>query len=121
MKVRIINKEDVHVLVEWYEGTLPMRGSFPSHVVHEDGGEYSIPDEALSLAIPYGIDWAFLLEGAVGNVTPELFCECLRKAGMWTPENVMKNPAAVHGALMQAYSVDLQRILRLVKESGGNE
>ena len=115
MKISIISKDNDFVFAQWQDGTMPMRGHIPVELVMGD----EVSDEAMSLAIPYGVDWAFFLEGAIGNATPERVAECLRSVGLWTLQDVMKNPAAVRGALMQAYSMDFQTILKLAKDSGG--
>lgn len=119
MNISIIRRNGDFVFAEWQEYDMPFRGHFPSNVVIGNDNEgYTVSDEAMSLAIPYGMDWAFYLEGA-GCPIPGRVAMCLRKAGLWTLQDVVRNPAAVDGALKQAYSLDFQTVMKLAKDSGG--
>lgn len=113
MFIKVIDKGYDRALIEWVEGGVPQRGFIPIEMLTGN----MIPDNALSLAVPYGVDWAFELQGAIGNVTPDVIAKLLRSTGIWTLQDALKNPNAVLGALQQAYGIDLQVILRLAKES----
>ena len=114
MKISTISKDNDFVFAQWQDGTMPMRGHIPVELVMGD----EVSDEAMSLAIPYGIDWTFYLEGAGCHIS-ERVAMCLRKANVWTLQDVIRNPAAVDGALKQAYSLYFQVIMKLAKDSGG--
>jgi len=114
MNISIIRRDNDFVFAEWHEDDMPVRGHIPLNVVNGD----EVLDAAMSLAIPYGIDWTFYLEGAGCHIS-ERVAMCLRKANVWTLQDVIRNPAAVDGALKQAYSLDFQVIMKLAKDSGG--
>lgn len=114
MKVKVISNEYGSVLVEWLDSDgILQRGYIPSEIVNVD----EIPDGALSLAVPYGVDWAFVLTGAINSVTPEVIAKMLRNRGIWTLQDARRNPEVVVGALQQAYSLDFQTILRVAEAS----
>jgi len=113
MDVKIVGRENGKVLVEWREDGCLRRGIVPEEVVN---GEV-IDDELLSLAITYGIDFEFLLEQALDNVTPQAITCRLHNAGIWTYEDMRANPTVVRGVIMAAYGVDFQTLYRIAEEN----
>ena len=80
-----------------------------------------VRDELLSASIPYGVDWEYQLDGVVGKVTSEIIAEEFHKVGLWTADDIMKNPAAVQGALMSAYGIDYSGIINIAKNLARNK
>lgn len=112
MDVTIVKSGNGKILVEWLVDGVPHRGVVPSEVVIEN----KINDELLPLAIPYGVDWAFVLEGAMNTLTPTDIANALWKHGVWTLQDLQRNPQVVRGALLSAYGVDYQLLLKLADQ-----
>src|SRR5512146_3595940 len=91
-------------LVEWEDQGLH-RALIPAGEIIE--GAVSV--ETLSLGIPYGLPWEQLL---TLSATPEALAAELRANGIWSLEDLEKNPRAAVGALQKVYGVDLSALLR---------
>lgn len=113
MIVQVIERKLGAILVQWNENDEICRGIIPEELLESDG--ITVRDELLSVSIPYGVDWETLLEGVVGLVTPAIIAGNLRKAGIWTAEDVLSNSKAVLGAIHNSYHVDMSAIIQLAK------
>lgn len=107
MKIKILQKSDSSLLIEWRDEEGLHRGVIPTGLV---SGEF-VDDAFLSLAIPHGIDWEYLLERVMRPVTPHDLAEALRNHGFWTSEDLRSRPSAVLGVLQEVYGVDFQKLL----------
>jgi len=112
MDVKIIKRERQKALIEWKDNGLPKRGTVPEELLNGD----TIDDTLVSLAVPYGIDWAFVLEGAIRIINFEDIAASLYKHGIWTLEDIRRNPQAVMGAIQSAYGLDYSSIIRLAED-----
>ena len=106
VQVQVIGIQGQSTLVEWLDGTMPMRGYVPRAKV---GDDLTVPQNLLDKAIPYGVDWT----KAKMTVDPQALCQRLRDAGIWTHDDLARNPRGAIGALQATYRVDLAALLRL--------
>lgn len=112
MKIVIINKHHGSSLIEWLEDGDIYRGTVPDSLLEGN----TIEDEHLSMAIPYGVDWAFALEDVYRTVTISDFVQSLHNHGIWTAEDARRNSGKVQGAILSAYGVTFQTILRVAQD-----
>jgi hypothetical protein len=112
MKVKVITTRYQTALIEWIGDDGIHRGTVPEEVVNDD----IVRDDLLSLAIPYGMDWEFMLDGALGNVTPQVIANNLHRVGIWTLQDLRSRPQDAIGAIQAAYHLDFQTLLRLTEQ-----
>jgi len=67
-----------------------------------------VEKEEFDRGITYGLPWEDLL---TPQVTPEVIANALRQRGIWTLEDVRRNPGKVLAALQSAYRLDFVAIL----------
>lgn len=95
MLVDIVRMSGASALVEVKN---PLRRvTIPRDVIKEDG----VPEEILDAGIPYGVEWEEVL---AEGVTPSQIATSLRKAGIWTEEDLRKSPNDV-ARVLQMYSL----------------
>jgi len=113
MIVIVKSREKKAVVVEYLDdNSVKQRCIIPEESL---GDGNVVRDELLSASIPYGVDWEFHLEGVVGNVTSASIAEEFHKVGLWTAEDIMKNPGKVQGALQSAYGLDYAGVINIAK------
>jgi len=103
MIVQIINVEQGRALIQYESDGYLHRGIVPEEIIIDN----VVDDTLLSLAIPYGVDWEFVM-GSSRTITWKDIANCLRKAGIWTLVDLRMNPQAVLGAIQTAYRLDAQ-------------
>lgn len=70
-----------------------------------------------AMAVDYGVPWRDLV---TMDATPEDLERQLHRVGIWTIDDLRRNPEAAQGAIMAAYGVDFQTLARLAtKYTGG--
>lgn len=80
-----------------------------------------VNEDNIELGIPYGFPFAEALKGHVCKGMAERIEAELHKAGIWTPEDISKNPGTAQGAVLAAYGVDYAILLQIAKNyQGGN-
>lgn len=102
MQIRIISEQDQSILIEWHDGERYHRSVVPKKEVNH--GEVKAPE----LGIPYGEDWTKLIKA---KVNPGLIDHELKKAGIWTIDDLRRNVAIAQGAINQAVSIILNDLL----------
>jgi hypothetical protein len=114
--VRLIREEGKAALVEWIdEDGRYQRAILPSKLVTDGvGGGWLVAQTDLDAGMPYGVPWAELI---TIEVTPQIIEHELRKAGLWTFQDLQANPNVTLGALVAAYGVSLSSLLRLKEKS----
>lgn len=112
MNITIINKRNGSALIEWNDEEGKHRGSIPEVLIENN----QVEDDYLSMAIPYGIDWEFVLEDSYRTVTASDLAQSLRNHNIWTAEDARRNPGAVQGAILSAYGMTFQTILKAAKD-----
>lgn len=98
--VHVFAATDKSSSVEWVDRKGVHRGLIPAGKVVNG----KVDQDTLDAAIPYGIPWA---EFPLPKVTGEDLQAAMYAAGMWTPEDVMRQPQKVIGALQYLYQVHL--------------
>jgi hypothetical protein len=80
--VRVIGAKGESALVEWEAGGRLRRNFVPVDKIAEDACDAV----ALEVGIPYGLPWEVALD--LSGVTPEAVADKLRRAGIWTLEDL---------------------------------
>lgn len=106
MNVTIIKQDGLAAIVEYVENSMPKRAIVPASEVINN----SVPDDVLEAAIPYGVEWAELVQI---DVTPDAICRHLRNRGIWTFEDAQSHLRDVTLALQAAYQISASKILKL--------
>jgi hypothetical protein len=109
--VKVIQKKGQAALVEWLDGDGTHRVTIPAKAI-ESGNRVAMSE--LGYGIPYGEPWEELVMLAV---TPAVIAEQLRRAGIWTYEDLLSRPNQALGAIQAAYGFDLTALLRAAKQS----
>lgn len=113
MDVRLLSKQDGTALIELIIDGNIRRGFVPEEVLQDDN---TLDDALISLVVPYGLDWEFILENAIGQVTPQRLAAELRRVGLWTLQDLRSNPQAAFGALQAVYGLDLSTLIRTAED-----
>lgn len=108
--VRVIRAQGPAVLVQWTDGDDLRRAYVPAREVL-DG---QVSSETLAAGIPYGLLWE---EIVAFSVTPERLARELRRRGVWTTEDVLRQPNSIVAALQAAYRIDLAAIQGAAREA----
>lgn len=106
--IAIKSKADVS-LVEFTADGLLLRAYIPTLEII-DG---KAPEAVLLAGVPYGIDW----EDVKLSVRSIDLANALRRAGIWTCEDAMKNPNGIISCLQAVYGVDLAALLKYAREN----
>lgn len=116
VKVRVIRRRGESALVEWLDGDQQNRVMIPVTAV-VDG---LVADDVLSAGVPYGVPWAELVQL---TATAEKIQAELYRVGVWTVDDLRRNPQLALGAVQRIYGVDLSALMRAAKEyeSGGKQ
>jgi len=112
MNVTVISTRNMTALVEWYDEEGLHRGYIPQEVIYDN----VVDDNILSVAIPYGLDWEYIIGEMLDKVTPHVFSENLRKVGIWTMEDLRSKPSEVFGAIQQTYGLDFSTLVLLTEQ-----
>ena len=102
MRVEVIRKKGQVVLVQW-EG---QRAYVPAEVVVDD----QCPSEELQMGIPYGVPWAEVVGDLI--LTGEEIEYTLRGHGIWTLEDVRKEPMKAAAALLAVHKMGVSDLIR---------
>lgn len=112
MNVTVVKNVLGTALIEWEDEEGLHRGMIPEETVR-DG---VVVDELIPLSIPVGVDWEFILADHIGAMTPQRLAKELRKAGIWTFDDLTKNVPKAEEVIRNIYGVDLSVLLRSAKE-----
>ena len=107
--VKVIKERGQSALVEYIENRKTKRVT----VATNDVVDNQVSKEAIELGVPYGVEWSNLvtLQANSGELEKNL-----RKVGIWTAEDALKDANKVLNALMKTYQIDLGMIMRIAKE-----
>lgn len=111
MIVRRIEERKGMVLVEWVEDDELRRSILPSSDVDENG--YCASPE---MGLEYGVPWSNYFSYQLDPVALE---RSLRNAGVWTVEDLNRNPKLLQGAMVAIAGDMVQNLLRNVKLGSG--
>ena len=116
--VRTIREKDGRSLVEYVDRKQMLRRVFVSTSLIVDE---KVADTVLAEAIPYGLPWEEAFAVAQKLCTPETRANELRKAGIWTVEDLRTKSQVVLGALKAGFVVETGQLYQLavrIKEGG---
>jgi len=111
MRVKVIEVKGQNSLIEWVETDPELqyyRVWIPSSVLEEqeDGTECTIdPTEG----IPYGMPWEEII--GVEEITPTQISAQLRRHGIWTLDDFIRNHMAVNSAFAACYGINSRAII----------
>ncbi len=110
--VRCIRAADSVVLVEWIDGAGLHRAELAeSAIAHLGNGQARVGADILAQAAPYGLPWESLVKL---TATPEAVAVELRRMGVWSVEDMRRQPDAVQRAIMAAHRADINSLSRAV-------
>lgn len=107
--VKIIQQTGRSALVQWVEDGKLKRATIPVEVIKDN----QVLEVNLNMGIPYGLNWASLIEL---SATSECLEQELHRVGVWTAEDALGNAEKIRGAIQKTYSVDLGKIMAIAKQ-----
>lgn len=105
ISVNLLNTKGQSSLVEYVENDVRRRVYIPADLV-KDG---FVSSQELSRGIPYGYPW----EEISFNVGGVHLAEQMQAQGLWTIEDVLKNPKKLRSALNAVVTAQLSEILTI--------
>jgi hypothetical protein len=90
------------------DGSLERR-IIPSEALAADG---EVAAQDWQLGIPFGLPWEDLI---VFKATPLDFANNLHRQGIWTADDLSRNPNAAFAAWQETYQLDIAGLLHLAK------
>lgn len=116
--VQIVLRKSGLLLVEWENEGQPKRAWIVPEMIVEQVDAATALVQAPDEGVPYGEDWAALLE--VNRVTPAAIDRELKRKGIWTLDDLRGNPSLVRKVLIGVYGLDVAAILsRAAQINGG--
>lgn len=118
IEAKKIFRKKLAIVIEFTESDgYPVRFAIPENIGKElPDGKILLTEEEINIyGIPFGIPWEHLLESR--QISSNTLAGELRKNGIWTREDVYKNPSGVRGALFAASSLSLTQINQIAKNS----
>jgi hypothetical protein len=110
MDITIIKEQGQAVLVERVDNGVPRRYIVPRECVYG----VSVAPDVLSAGIEYGEPWEELW---TPQVTPEAVATALRRHGIWTVEDLRREPGKAVAALQSVYGLDLFTLLAIAERA----
>ena len=111
----MISKQGQGMLVEWVEDGKPKRGIIP--LDEYNFVKRTVAKDTLAAAIPYGVPWEDL---EVPEITAEDFANSLRRAGIWSVDDLRTNPNRAVAALQAAYRISLPALMEFANNLEDN-
>lgn len=114
ISVRLLTASSEAALVEWeFKGKLSR-----ATIQAADYVDGCVDAAALATAIPWGIPWE---EIKFAQPKPEQVADALRRAGIWTKQDLFTNPSAAIGALQSVYQLHLGTLVEFVSAAQEKE
>lgn len=113
MDVKVLDVQNGTAQIELIIDGDIKRGLVPEEVLQDNN---TLDDALVSLVVPYGLDWEYILEDAIGHITPQRLAAELRRVGLWTIQDLRANPQAAFGALQAVYGLDFSALLRSAED-----
>jgi hypothetical protein len=108
VEVRVVRQERDLMLVDWNDGTRSKRAWVtPDMVVTKTDNVATVRDP--NAGQPYGVDWSRLVEL---ETTPTTVENELKSRGIWTLEDLRRNPVEVVSAIQAAYGFTRAKLLQ---------
>jgi hypothetical protein len=115
VEVYVVSQKGGSALVQWGPPEDRHRGYIPAEEV--EGGK--VAKAVLDAAIPYGLPWEELVD--LSDLTPEKFACELRRAGVWTLEDLAARATHAKHALSAATAVTLSALRKAAQELEAKE
>jgi hypothetical protein len=109
--VKVLQTSGRSVLIEWLDNNGLNRGLIPQEVVDGD----FVNEEHITLAVPYGVNWAFALQEVISKVTPDTFAQVLYQHNIWTLQDLTSDPQRAFTAIQAVYGLDYQELVKVAK------
>lgn len=106
-QVTIVRTKDSSTLVEYVEDGVLSRKYVPTAAVNGS----LVADEVLSRGIPYSYPW----EDVELKFNMSKFANELHNVGVWTVDDMLKNPQKLSAALHAAFAENLSNILEIAR------
>ena len=107
-QVKVIFRKGSSALVEFIDGELPIRKFVPVNKVVKD----FVDNEVLEQGIPYGYPWSEIKL----TITGDKFEKEMRNVGLWTAEDVAREPRKLWSALNALLAEDVTNIINVSKK-----
>ena len=119
IRVQMIFRRQSIVVIERMVDGYPERVSVSEDCLSQiqDSEEFWILEEDFDMGIQYGIP--FELKLSRKTLDPEFLAKVLHQSGIWTAQDIVKNPKIVQGAILSACRetfFELNALIREVKE-----
>ena len=109
--VQISLRKSGWVLVEWTDTEGKLRRAWVVPQTVKESGPSPLVDRP-ERGTPYGVDFSRLVTLSATSHDLDL---ALKRRGIWTLDDLRKNPQDVLGALQDAYGIDLAGLLNAAK------
>lgn len=104
MAVKEIQRTGQSVIIEVSDMGVLRRVIVPADEVADNG----VSPEVLERGVAYGLPWEELLSL---RVTPAIVANALRRSGIWTLEDLRRQPMRAVAALQSAYGLDVAALM----------
>lgn len=112
----MVERREGSVLVERVVDGLPWRGVLPSAALRADG---TVSEGDLEAAIPHGVPWD---EFDLHVPAPRELCAALRRRGIWTYDDLARNPLVARKAILAlVMGASWGDLVRFAREARGGQ
>jgi len=114
VNVTIVTQAGQTVLVQWHDG-VARRAYIPADEVK--AGKVAV--DVLKAGIPYGAPWEEILTDILNSrdISPEAFAAALRGRGIWTVEDMERNPREARRAIDAAVGIHIGELCRMMRRT----
>lgn len=98
-------------LVQWSDGKSMKRAWVPAHLINQD---LEVSFKTLNESPAYGLPFDHILQSV--TISADVVADALHRRGIWTDEDVMRNPEAVSKALIAAMGLSVSSVQNSVRE-----
>lgn len=120
VSTNLIRRKSRAVVLELQEDGIPVRRIVPSEVIIDDNGVVAtVRRSDFDEGIEYGIPFSDLLKEF--SIPVESISNELHKSGLWTAEDIVKNPAVVQSAILSASRAILADVVQIAKSFSRKE
>lgn len=98
-------------LVQWNDGKSLRRAWVPTHLISPD---LEVSFKVLNEGAPYGLPFDQIVESV--SISADDVAEALHRRGIWTEEDVMRNPETVSKALIAAMGLSVSSFQNSIRE-----
>jgi hypothetical protein len=112
VQASLIRADGETILVEWTdEKGLLRRGFVPAKAFTGEG----VTQKSLDRATPYGVPFERLVKITI-SISPEAIAEELRRAGIWTLDDLRQHFRVALGAFQKGLVLDIAALMRAAED-----